>query len=92
MLDLQHKCGVMVLFDHIEWDEANIAHATRHGVATWEVEEAIVNADMVRRNRRNRSGDVRFDTKTDAGRQVVVIAAYDADWHAVRPITAWEKR
>lgn len=81
-----------MLYDHIEWDDANIEHATRHGVSMTEIEQVIDNAETVQRNRRHRSGDVRFQAKTDAGRPVVVVAAYDPARDAVRAITAWERR
>src|SRR5215475_13836662 len=34
----------------IEWDDANVEHATRHGVSVQEIEQVIVNATVIRRN------------------------------------------
>lgn len=79
-----------MLFERIDWDDANLYHATRHGVTAEEIEQAIANATTVRRNRRNRSGNVRIDAETDAGRKVVVIAAHGPWRRSLRPITAWE--
>jgi hypothetical protein len=31
----------MVEFEGFDWDEANLAHATRHGVSRAEIEEAL---------------------------------------------------
>lgn len=79
-----------MLFDHIDWDDNNILHATRHGVSIDEIEQAIANAATARPNRRKRSGDIRNETEADAGRRVVVIARLDRARDRVRPITAWE--
>jgi uncharacterized DUF497 family protein len=79
-----------VRIEVIEWDDSNVEHATRHGVSATEIEQAIANSTAVRRNKRDRAGDVRIDSATDGGRRVVVIAAYDRARCAVRPITAWE--
>lgn len=46
-----------VLFDHIEWDDANIPHATRHGVSADEIEQALVNADTWRPNKAGARAD-----------------------------------
>lgn len=74
----------------IEWDDDNIEHATRHGVSVIEIEQAIANATVGRRNKRGRSGDVRIDSATDGGRRVVVTGAHDPARRLFRPITAWE--
>jgi len=79
-----------VRIEVVEWDEHNLEHATSHGVSVPEIEQAIANAATVRRNKRGRAGDVRFDSTTDGGRSVVVIAAYDRARRVIRPITAWE--
>jgi uncharacterized DUF497 family protein len=59
-----------VRIEVIEWDDNNLEHATRHGVTMGEIEQAIVNATTVRRNKRGRSGDVRIDSVTDGGRHI----------------------
>ncbi len=74
----------------IEWDDGNIEHATGHGVSVIEIEQAVANATVGRRNKRGRSGDIRIDSATDGGRRVVVIGAYDPMRCLLRPITAWE--
>jgi uncharacterized DUF497 family protein len=76
--------------ESVEWDDGNAEHATRHGVSVSEIEQAIANAAVVRRNKRGRPGDVRIDSVTDGGRRVVVIAVHDAPRRSLRPITAWE--
>jgi len=79
-----------VRVEFIEWDDANVEHATRHGVSVQEIEQVIVSATVIRRNKRGRPGDVRIEASTDGGRQVVVVAAHDAARRRLRPITAWE--
>jgi uncharacterized DUF497 family protein len=79
-----------VRIEVIDWDDDNLEHATRHGVSASEIEQAVGNATAVRRNKRGRSGDVRIESVTDGGRQVIVIAVHDPARRALRPITAWE--
>jgi uncharacterized DUF497 family protein len=74
-----------VRIEVIEWDDNNLEHATRHGVTMGEIEQAIVNATTVRRNKRGRSGDVRIDSVTDGGRRIVVIAVHDPARRSLRP-------
>lgn len=76
-----------VIFDHIEWDEANLNHATVRATAA-EIEQAIWNADSMTRHREQRDR-VLFRAKTDGGRRLVVVAQIVRD--GVRPITAWEE-
>lgn len=74
----------------IEWDDGNIEHATGHGVSVIEIEQAVANATVGRRNKRGQSGDIRIDSITDGGRKIVVIGASDPTRGLLRPITAWE--
>lgn len=76
-----------MIFDHIEWDEANLNHATVRATAA-EIEQAIWNADRMTRHREQRDR-VMFRAKTDGGRRLVVVAQIVRD--GVRPITAWEE-
>jgi len=76
-----------VIFDRIEWDEANLDHATVRVTAA-EIEQAIWNAERVVRNREQRDR-VLFRSSTDGGRRLVVVAQVVRD--GVRPITAWEE-
>jgi hypothetical protein len=75
-----------VLFDHIDWDEANLVHATRRVTAN-EIEQAIWNADRMVRHREFHDR-VLFRSHTDGGRSMIVIAQLVRD--GIRPITAWE--
>lgn len=79
-----------MIIEHIEWDDVNLSHATRHGLSVTEIVQAVNNAESMRRNKRGRSGNVRIDSVTGGGRKVVVIAAYDSARRSLRPITAWE--
>jgi uncharacterized DUF497 family protein len=76
--------------EFVEWDDDNLEHPTRHGVSVNEIEQAIANARLVRRNKRGRPGDVRVESATDGGRHVVVIAVHAPLRRSLRPITAWE--
>lgn len=74
----------------IEWDDANLEHATRHGVSAEEIEQALTNPTGVRRNRRGGSGTHLILGTTAGGRRVEVVITYRASTHSARPITAWE--
>jgi hypothetical protein len=76
-----------VIFDSIEWDEANLDHATRRGTAE-EIEQAIWNADRMFRHRHDPER-VLIRSVTDGGRQLAVIGQIVRD--GLRPITAWEE-
>lgn len=76
-------------FERVEWDDANLDHATvRASVA--EIEQAIANADRLYRNRQSPSRRL-IRSDTDGGRRLVIVIALLDDGRAVRPITAWEE-
>jgi hypothetical protein len=77
-----------VLFDHVEWDDANLEHACRRLTAS-EIEQVIMNARSYRPHPEY-ADRVLFDSRTDGGRRAVVVARYDAGRLSIRPITAWE--
>ena len=77
----------LVLFDHIEWDDVNLEHATKRVSATG-VEPAIWNADRRRLPAPRVPGSRHVSSAPDGGRNLVVIAQVVRD--GVRPITAWE--
>jgi hypothetical protein len=76
-----------VIFDGVEWDEANLDHATVRVTAS-EIEQAIWNADRMVHHSEHQDR-VLFRSVTDGGKRVVVVAQVVRD--AVRPITAWEE-
>lgn len=76
-----------MIFDRIEWDDANLDHATMRATAA-EIEQAIWNADRMFRHRQY-PDRVLFRSATDGGRRLVVVAQIVRD--GVRPITAWEE-
>ena len=78
--------------DDIEWDDANREHATGHGVTVDEINQALLNAPALRRNRKGRSGDYYAAGATDGGRRIVVVVAWDPGRGVLRPITAWEQQ
>ena len=75
-----------MIFDHIEWDEHNLAHATKRLTAP-EIEQAIWNADRMQRHREHPERAL-IRSVTDGGKAVVVIVQIVRD--GVRPITGWE--
>lgn len=76
-----------MIFEWIEWDDANLEHATMRASAA-EIEEAIWNADRMVRHREH-ADRVLFRSVTDGSRRLVVVAQIVRD--GVRPITAWEE-
>jgi hypothetical protein len=76
-----------VIFDHIEWDDENLDHATRRATAA-EIEQAIFNARRAVRSH-DHEDRVLFRSVTDGGRRLLVVAQIVRD--GVRPITAWDE-
>ena len=87
----------------LDWDEANLDHAQRHGVTRDEIEQVVRNGPAVYQSR-DRSGapiadHYLLDGATDAGRRVTVVVLYPVtklrDWgeyelEVARPITAYD--
>ncbi len=78
--------------ESIDWDDANLEHATRHGVSAYEIDQAINNAYRITRNKRGRSANHLLHGATYGGRLIMVAIVYDSTAKSVRPITAWEER
>ncbi|GAA1008157.1 hypothetical protein Aple_071080 [Acrocarpospora pleiomorpha] len=86
----------------LDWDEANLGHAQRHGVTREEIEQVVRNEPDVYQSRKN--GEPIPDHYllvgvTDAGRRVTVVVLYPVtkirDWgeyemEIARPITAYD--
>lgn len=79
----------MLVWEVVEWDEHNEAHATRHGVSVGEIEQVLAGDPLFRPDRRG-SGDFLVEGVTDSGRRVRVVVAYHQMRRALRPIAAWE--
>lgn len=76
-----------MIFDHIDWDEHNLDHATRR-LTVAEIEQALWNADQWFRH--NSIEDRRLvRSRTDGGKAVLVVVQVVRD--GVRPITGWEE-
>jgi hypothetical protein len=75
----------------IEWDDANLEHATRHGVSSSEIEQVLRSGPTYRANRRG-TGDYLAEGATEGGRRIRVVIAYDTIRRSARPIAAWETR
>ncbi|XVV09619.1 hypothetical protein ACQP2X_32845 [Actinoplanes sp. CA-131856] len=76
--------------EHIEWDEQNLEHATRHGVSADEIDQVLTGGPEYNRNKKGRSGDLLATGLTRGGRAVVVVVEWRPADAVVRPITAWE--
>lgn len=76
-----------MIFDHIEWDEHNLDHATTRLTAV-EIEQAIWSAARMRRHKDDPDRAL-IRSVTDGGKSVVVIVQIVRD--GVRPITGWEE-
>lgn len=77
-----------VIFDHIEWDEHNLDHATRR-LTVEEIEQAIWNASESRRHRAEPDRRL-IRSVTNGGKRVLVIVQL-VHQNGVRPITGWQE-
>ena len=82
----------MIRIDGLAWDERSEEHIAVHGVAFYEVEQAVMNLLHVRR-----SGPYQLVIgQTDSGRYLTVILDYEGDglWYPVtaRPTSRAERR
>lgn len=76
-----------MIFDHIEWDEDNLDHATKRLTAA-EIEQAIRNADGKDMNLSKDAPDRRLiRSATDGGKRVAVVIQLVSN--GARPITGW---
>ena len=75
-----------MIFDHIEWDEYNLNHATKRLTAA-EIEQAIWNATTASRHRSEADRRL-IRSATDGGKRVILIVQLIDN--GVRPITGWE--
>lgn len=77
-------------FDHeiFDWDEANLEHATRHGVKDFEIEEAVLDMDSVETAAKKAQGERReaLIGSTAGGRIVIIV--YTDRRGKIRPILA----
>lgn len=76
--------------ESIEWDDANLEHATRHGVSADEIDQAISAPKRIARNKKARAASHLLLGQTRGGRWIKVAIRYDAASARVRPVTAWE--
>jgi hypothetical protein len=76
-----------VIFDHIEWDEDNLDHATRRLTAA-EIEQAIWNATGAQRHRTDPDRRL-IRSLTDGGKRVLIVV--QLVHRGVRPITGWKE-
>lgn len=76
-----------MIFDHIEWDQANLDHATRR-LTVAEIEQALINADGWFRH--TKAADRRLvRSRTNGGKRVLIVVQIVRD--GVQPITGWEE-
>lgn len=76
-----------MIFDWIEWDEANLDHATKRLTAA-EIEQALFNADQWFRHPKHQDRRL-VRAQTDGGKSVLVVVQVVRN--GVRPITGWEE-
>lgn len=74
-----------MIFDRIEWDDANLDHATKRLTAA-EIEQALWNADRMRQH--PQAADRAIVTSVTDGGQAVTIVVQLLH-NGVRPITGW---
>ena len=73
-----------VIIQHVELDDDNVPHVTRHGVTLTEVETLLYTTTRFLRNkRRATSGYVAI------GNGIRVNFLYRPEEHTARPISAW---
>jgi len=76
-----------VIFDHIEWDEHNLDHATKRLTAA-EIEQAVWNATGWQKHTTEEDRRL-IRSVTDGGRRVLVIVQVVRA--GIRPITGWKE-
>lgn len=72
-----------------DWDQANIAHITRHNVTPEEVEQVFAN-DTMDLGAEVVDGEERYDGVGHTNRLRVLVVAWTMRGHATRPITAFD--
>lgn len=75
----------MIRIHSFDWDEENEAHIAKHGVSTFEVEEAILFCKPF--YQRSREGKYVAYAVTEDGRHLFIVFAFKGSGH-IRPISA----
>lgn len=74
----------------LEFDDENIDHVGRHGVAGEEIEQVTGNRYVTARNRRDQPNRIRMIGRTDGGRTLTIVLEATRDDGVWRPVTAWD--
>ena len=71
-----------------DWDEANLEHATRHGIKDFEIEDAVLDVESMEVAAKDVRGERREALNgSTAGGRIVVIVYTDREGK-IRPISA----
>ena len=73
-------------FDGFDWDEANLEHATRHGISRKQFEEAVMAGISVYRAY-ERNGEMRYSAFAVTGESVPLDFAFTVRNGRMRPIS-----
>lgn len=76
-----------VIIQHVELDDDNVPHVTRHGVTLTEIETLLYAATQFRRNTRSKASDY-----VAVGNGIRVNFLYRHAERTARPISAWRLR
>jgi hypothetical protein len=76
-----------VIIQHVELDDDNVPHVTRHGVTVTEIETLLYTATRFLRNKRSAASGY-----VAVGNGIRVNFFYRPEEHTARPISAWRLR
>jgi uncharacterized DUF497 family protein len=72
------------------WDDDNVSHLSRHGIAPEEAEQVFFNRYVITPNKKKHgTGRYRIDGRTDGGRYLRLIIE-DFGRNIARVITGWD--
>jgi uncharacterized DUF497 family protein len=77
----------MIEFDGFDWDEANLKHATRHGIPREEIEEAL-QGGFLEVSSYIRKGELRLSTVARSPSGTLLAIVVTVRKNRLRPITA----
>ena len=83
---MAHPCTA----EHLEFDEGNEGHVTKHGISVSELMQVFAGDPLWSRNVRGHTAAWRMIGRTAGGRAVVAVVVYDEGRRSVRPVSARE--
>jgi len=76
-------------FEHVDLDEGNESELSAHQISASEAVQTLAGSPAWVANKKGRAGRWLAVGRTNGGRRLTIVVAYDVDRRQIRPITGW---